>query len=82
MQEHAERPDVVQRLTLDAQALVQQVQQLEVRLDKDVAKLQVEISLLHWLACLSWHTFPRLYLRAATLVACIVSVDISIRHQG
>ena len=44
-QEHAERPEVVQRLISDAQALVQQAQQLEVRLDKDVTKLQVRLNL-------------------------------------
>jgi len=32
---------VVQQLIADAQVLVQQAQQLEVRLDKDVIKLQV-----------------------------------------
>lgn len=41
LQEHAERPEVVQRLIADAQVLVQQAQQLDVRLDKDVNKLQV-----------------------------------------
>ena len=40
-QEHAERPEVVQQLVADAQVLVQQAQLLEVRLDKDVIKLQV-----------------------------------------
>ena len=47
LQEHAERPDVVQPLVRDAQVLVQQAQQLEVRLDKDVAKLQVWLCLHH-----------------------------------
>ena len=41
MQEHAERPEVVQQLIADAQVLVQQAQQLDVRLDKDIIKLQV-----------------------------------------
>ena len=41
VQEHAERPEVVQQLVADAQVLVQQAQLLEVRLDKDVIKLQV-----------------------------------------
>ena len=41
LQEHAERPDLVQSLVRDAQVLVQQAPQLEVRLDKDIAKLQV-----------------------------------------
>jgi len=41
VQEHAERPEVVQQLIADAQVLVQQAQQLDVRLDKDVIKLQV-----------------------------------------
>lgn len=40
-QAHAERPELVQQLVSEAQALVQQGQQLDVRLDKDVAKLQV-----------------------------------------
>ena len=40
-QEHAERAEVVQRLVADAQVLVQQAQLLEIRLDKDVIKLQV-----------------------------------------
>ena len=41
VQEHAERPHVVQRLISEAHLLVQSAQQLEVRLDKDVTKLQV-----------------------------------------
>lgn len=41
MQEHAERSHVVQRLIAEAHMLVQSAQQLEVRLDKDIAKLQV-----------------------------------------
>lgn len=41
LQEHAERPHVVQRLIAEAHMLVQSAQQLEVRLDKDIAKLQV-----------------------------------------
>ena len=41
VQEHAERPEVVQQLMADAQLLAQQAHQLEVRLDKDVTKLQV-----------------------------------------
>lgn len=44
LQEHAERPHVVQRLIAEAHMLVQSAQQLEVRLDKDIAKLQVALS--------------------------------------
>lgn len=40
LKEHAERPEVVQQVIADAQVLVQQAQQLDVRLDKDVIKLQ------------------------------------------
>lgn len=41
VQEHAERPHVVQRLISEAHLLVQSAQHLEVRLDKDITKLQV-----------------------------------------
>ena len=44
LQEHAERPHAVQRLIADAHMLIQSAQQLEVRLDKDIAKLQVALS--------------------------------------
>ena len=46
LQEHAERAHVVQRLIAEAHMLVQSAQQLEVRLDKDIAKLQVALSFL------------------------------------
>ena len=60
MQEHAERPHVVQRLIAEAQVLVQQAQQLEVRLDKDVVQLQVSHGGLALQTCVlllycTWH---------------------------
>lgn len=48
---------MVQRLIADAQVLVQSAQQLEVRLDKDVTKLQV-----------SHHSVPALALISPALV--------------
>ena len=61
VQEHAERPHVVQRLLADAQVLVQSAQHLDVRLDKDVTKLQVYVSPVPKKAGLDWrlHTAAR-----------------------
>ena len=69
LQEHAERPHVVQQLIADAHMLVQSAQQLEVRLDKDVAKLQVASS---WCCLLALHSYHLMVLLAVVtmLLAC------------
>ena len=41
MQEHAEQAHMVRQLVIEANTLVQQAPQLQVRLDKDIEKLKV-----------------------------------------
>lgn len=77
LQEHAERPHVVQRLIAEAHMLVQSAQRLEVRLDKDIAKLQVALS-----CCLPAH--QHLLLALVNMLACCKHqlAEIMVRSKG